>query len=98
MVGVMKIRRLSFSMLLFSLRKARPRTGNVAQNRNLGILGVRIVLHQAAHDERVGVGNEHLGVNAAHFKYVGRVSLAAEVMVCCAGEELDTLGMTLSQM
>ena len=43
----------------------------IAQNGDLCIRSRRIVLNQATHDERVGVGNKDLGLNAAIVKYGG---------------------------
>ena len=74
-VGVMKmIRRLSlFSDFAFA-SEGPTQAGDVAENRHFGILSAWVVLHQAAHDERVGIGNQDLGFDVAEVKYVSRVS------------------------
>ena len=45
--------------------------GDIAQNGDLCIRSCRIVPDQATHDERVGVGNKDLSLNAAIVKHGG---------------------------
>ena len=40
-------------------------SGNIPQERHFGVRSRRVVLNQAAHDQRIAIGNHHLRINFA---------------------------------